>query len=159
MLYKKFFKFSSVIILCIFILTSCKYTNSMSASEVLEHTKKEFKNLPDGFTYLKSAEEGDDNFLPSSTISILYGSDSQNNEFTLIEDYAIYISSFAVPCEIAVFKCYSSSDTQIIASMCLERISSLSFLLQESDFRMLVDNAKVEIYGKFVVMTMAQYKS
>ena len=51
-------------------------------------------SLPAGQTYLAHTEEGGEHYLSSDTAQSLYGAESVENTFPLIEDYAIYISSF-----------------------------------------------------------------
>ena len=110
--------------------------------------------LPSGETYLKSAEEGSAGYLDQSMINTLYGKEGAS-VFLLIEDYAIYISSFAVPYEVAVFKCYSRSDSDSVAELCLERIETLKVILRDSEHFELVQRARVEIKGRYVVMKIA----
>ena len=146
-----FIKFASILLL-LFLLPSCKDTKS--AEDVLFNITKDFDDLPDGSVYLSSAEEGSQKFLSVSMINSLYHDDASKYEFSLIEEYAIYISNFAKPCEIAVYKCYSSSDTDLIATMCLRRIEKLRAMLAGTSFCEIIDSADVEVKGHFVIVTM-----
>ena len=134
-------------------MTSCAGDNR-SAEDILADITDDIADLPDGNVYKKSAEEGDKGFLSPALCEALYGANAQRDKFPLTDDFAIYLSSFAMPCEVAVFKCYSASDTDVIAGMLLSRISELKILLAESEFLYLADSATVEIDGRFVIMKM-----
>ena len=125
-----------------------------SAEDLLSDLTEDITELPDGNVYKKSAEGGDKSFLSPALCEALYGSSAQSDKLPLTEDFAIYLSSFAIPCEIAVFKCYSASDTDVIAGMLLSRISELKVLLAESEFLYLAESATLDIDGKFVIMKM-----
>lgn len=146
-----FIKITSILLL-LFLLPSCKDTRS--AEDVLFNITKDFDNLPDGSVYLSSAEEGSKKFLSVAMINSLYHNGAAEYEFSLVEEYAIYISSFAKPCEIAVYKCYSASDTDLIASMCHKRIEKLRVMLAGTSFAEIIDAADVEVKGRFVIVTM-----
>ncbi len=146
-----FIKFTSILLI-LFLLTSCKDTRS--AEDVLFNITKDFDDLPDGSVYLSNAEEGSEKFLSVGIINSLYHDGAAEYEFSLIEEYAIYISSFAKPCEIAVYKCYSASDTDLIASMCLRRIEKLRIMLAGTSFAEITDAADVDVKGHFVIVTM-----
>ena len=145
-------KFIVFLILTMLIFTSC--SDSRSAEDTLFSISKELDSLPYGNIYLKSSKEGEDSFLNRDTITTLYSESANEYEFTLIEDFAIYLCT-KVPCEIAVFKCFSSSDTDVIAAMCLKRIDMLCILLEETPYKDIPKNAKVSISGKFVTVLMA----
>ena len=146
-------KFTSILLLLL-LPPLCACTDQKSAETILFDITKDFTELPDGSVYLSSAEEGSKNFLVPSLINSLYYEGAAEYEFSLVEEYAIYISDFAKPCEIAVYKCYSRSDTNLIASMCLRRIESLRVILKDTSFADVVMNAKIEIRGHFVIVTM-----
>ena len=151
-------KIHKIFILILFILllpslfSSCK--DNRRAEDILFNITKEIDDLPDGNVYLKSADEGSESFLSPMIISALYGEGAILYEFSLIEDFAVYLSSFKSPCEVAVYKCYSASDTDIIASMCLSRIENLKIILAETSFSERLSNATIDISGKFVIVTM-----
>ncbi len=107
--------------------------------------------LPSGETYLRGAEEGSAGYLDASVIKSLYGEDGEA-AFLLLEDYAIYLSSFAAPCEVAVLVCYSASDTECVAELCLERIETLKVILRDTEFFDVMQRASVTIKGRTVVM-------
>ena len=145
-----------IIILFVFLLptlfSSCN--DNRRAEDILFSITKDIDDLPDGNVYLKSADEGSECFLSPMIISALYGEGAVSYEFSLIEDFAVYLSSFKTPCEVAVYKCYSASDTDLIASMCLSRIENLKIILAETSFSETLSNATVSVSGKFVIVTM-----
>lgn len=148
---KKFILFTVTIALVLSLFSSCGDTRS--AEELLLSITKDLDSLPYGNLYLKSASESDASFLTNDTIVSLYHEGAVDYEFTLIEDFAIYLCQ-KEPCEIAVYKCYSSSDTDLIASMCLRRIDMLRILLEETPYKDIPKKAKIEISGKFVTVIM-----
>ena len=111
--------------------------------------------LPAGETYLCGAEEGSEGYLPEDTMGFMYGKDAKER-FSLLEDYAIYISSFAAPYEVAVLKCRSVSDTDTLAAMCLERADCLKVLLRDTEYAELARGARIYTEGRFVVMIMGK---
>ena len=149
---RKFLFFITLLTLVLLILPSCKDTRS--AEDILFGITKDISTLPHGNVYLKSAEEGGAAYLSPAMISALYGEGAALYEFTFVEDFAVYVSSFARPCEVAVYKCYSASDTDLIASMCLSRIDNLKVVLSGTSFSDIVSSATVRISGKFVIVTM-----
>ena len=140
------------ILLALLSLGSCD--SEKSAEEILFSITQGQDSLPNGTVYTRSAPEGSQNYLSGSMIKTLYHESAEEYEFTLIEDFAIYLSSFAKPCEIAVYKCYSRSDTDLIASMCLKRIEKLRIMLAQTAFCEIPENAKIDIKGRFVIVTM-----
>ena len=132
-------------------LTSCKETRN--AEDILLYITNDIEELPYGNLYLKSAQEGSAAHLPKSSLISLYGEDAIGYEFSLVEDYAIYLCT-KYPCEIAVYKCYTYSDTELIAMMCLKRIDTLRVLLEGTPYKDIPKNSKVEINGRVVSVTM-----
>ncbi len=119
------------------------------AMEKLE--KKE--SLPQGIVYIPGVPEGSERFLSPFLMESLYGTHAKEI-FPLIEDYAIYLSSFAEPYEIAVFRCYSASDTDVVAGLCMERADLLRVLLHDTAFYAFSDSVHVRISGRYVIMYM-----
>ncbi len=108
-------------------------------------------SLPAGRLYLRGADEGSENFLSLDTMSVMYGNEAEN-DFAVIEDFAIYVSEVALPCEVAVFRCYSSSDTDTVAAMCLERADMIKVLLKDTGLAELCEGTEVVVRGHYVVM-------
>ena len=72
-----------------------------------------------------------------------------------IEDYAMFFSTRGVG-EIAIFKCYSRTDTREVARMCLERADEIKVLLHKSEWREKSESIKIIISGQHVLMAFAQ---
>ena len=66
--------------------------------------------------------------------------------------YAIYLSGFAEPYEIAVFHCRAESDTDKLYAICSERIDQLKVLLLQTSYAGFADTAQICIHGKYVIM-------
>lgn len=140
-----------LIIIClalIFCVASCGARES--AEDILYSICAEAE-LPSGVTYLRGAAEGSAGYLDAGVIESLYGEDGEA-AFLLLEDYAIYLSSFAVPYEVAVLECYSASDTERVAELCLERIDVLKVILRDTEYFDVMQRASVKIKGRTVVM-------
>ncbi len=150
---KKIVLLTFILALILALFSSCGESNKKSAEDILLSITKDLDALPYGNLYLKSAEEGEQEHLNTDAIASLYHEGANEYEFTLIEDFALYLCP-KEPCEVAVFKCYSKSDTDLIAAMCLSRIDMLSTALEETPYSDIPKNAKVDIKGRFVTVVM-----
>ena len=103
----------------------------------------------EAFIYSTTASEGEIGYFSGELRITLYGEDQVEECFSLIEDCSVYISPRNVG-ELAVFKCYSRSDTGSIAAMCLERADILSVALNSIDALNKNQKAHVEIHGRYV---------
>ena len=121
------------------------------AEELLRREMARIDGLPQGEIYYSFAVEGEVGYLSERLIATLYGPHAIHRCFPLIEEYAIYLSSFAEPCEIAVFRCYEKSDADRIAEMCLSRIDEIRISLGSIGFR---GEGKTEVLvcGRLVTM-------
>ena len=149
---KRFFVF---IILLTFICAfsgSCG-KESASAEEMLSSLMAKTKGLPAGQIYVKDAFEGEKEYFSRSLCESMYGEDAYGL-LAVVEDYAIYMSSAQAPYEIAVFKCFSSTDAEKIGTLCLERAEFLRVILGKTEWRALVDSASVTVSGRTVIMTV-----
>ena len=99
--------------------------------------------------YSSAAQEGEVGYFADELKIILYGEKRAAECFPLVEECAVYISPNKLE-ELAVFKCYSRSDTDSIAAMCLERADSLSVALNSIDSLNKNQKAHVEIHGRYV---------
>ena len=112
-------------------------------------------NLPSGKIYTYSSCEGEEGYLPLPTAAALYGKDAWEELYPLIEDYAVYLSAYAMPYEAAVFVCRSESDTDTLIEMCLTRADTLSVLLRDTEFGGM--SGKTQIYHKGRCVAMLLY--
>lgn len=108
-------------------------------------------SMPVGQIYLSGSEEGSENFLTLDMADAMYGAEAEK-VLSLVEDFAIYVSGVGAPREAAVFRCYSRSDTDTVAALCLERIDAINVLLKDSGAAELVSGAQVTLRGHYVVM-------
>lgn len=148
---KKFISF--FLIISLLSLSSCA-KDKISAEELLSSLEKEIPSLSYGAVYLSGADEGTRQYMSYALFSVLYG-DGSEALLHLIEEYAIYLSSFLVPSELAVFKCYSPSDAPKIEKMCLLRLSFLKKHFKGSEYASVVDSASIVRSGRFVIMAIA----
>ena len=149
---KRFFVFMISLIFVCTCLLSCG-NESTSAEEMLSSIMAKSNGLPAGEIYLKGASEGEKGYFSQSLCESMYGEDAYEM-LTFVEDYAIYMSSMQAPYEIAIFKCFSSTDTEKIGTLCLERAEILRVLLGKTEWRELVDSASVRVSGRTVIMTV-----
>ncbi len=135
-------------------LTACgEHSEGMETERILTSLMEAQESFPGGVTFRHTATEGMEDYLPPSAREAMYGADSERY-FKLIEQYSIYMSSFAAPYEIGVFKCYSKSDGLKIEAMCRTRWDIVSVALRETEFYGLCDDIRVLRKGDTVVFIM-----
>jgi len=144
------------LLLLLIVLLGCTACGreEMGAEEALAELM-EREELPSGECYRAAAEEGQTGYLSRDTRDALYGADS-GELFGTVADYAIYLSAFPVPCEIALFRCHSATDADRIAAMCLERIDLLTVALRGTPHGEIPQKAKLIRRGRWVVMLMTE---
>ena len=141
------------VILCV-CLSACERQNADTA-ELLAELIEVSGELPDGEIYRSDAEEGSEGYLSPYLRESLYGENAEEL-FETVEEYAIYLSSFVVPIEIAIFRCYSATDAHQIEAMCLNRAESLRIALRGTEFEELTDSVRVLCRGRYVVMLLTE---
>ena len=132
----------------------CRQVTPRGADEILCDYMARQDSLPAGVIYRAGAAEGEDGYFSAQMMARMYGEEADIRCFSLVEDYAIYLSSFAEPCEIAVLRCYAKSDCDRIAEMCLARIETLRIALVGTPYRARADAASVVVEGNLVVMRL-----
>jgi len=136
-------------------LTVCSCSQEQKGTDVLlGELLAEAEDLPMGEIFRSDAVEGEAGYFSERLMATVYGESAVTHCFPLVEEYAIYLSSFAEPCEIAVFRCYARSDTDRVAEMCLSRIEQLRIQLGGTDYRARADRATVSVEGRLVVMRL-----
>ena len=138
-----------ILILSFLVLCSCSEA-SKSCEDIALRLCDELK-LPTGQMYCKESADSPLRALPADTMRIMYGGQGEE-VFELIEDYSIYLCAAGAPYEVAVFKCYSPSDSDSVTALCLERADSLSVLLRDTEYADIAVNARVYSKGKYTVM-------
>ena len=110
--------------------------------------------LPAGQVYRMEAAPGEAEYAEDELLSVLYGNGSLPSEFEVINDFSIRLCGFAEPYELAVFRCVSTRDAYDVAQMCLRRADRIQISCRETPYSALVDNARVCILGKYVLMAI-----
>lgn len=149
---KRFVLFCFAVLIFAAALLSCK-AESESAEELLSSLMADTQGLPAGNIYIKGASEGENAYFSQSICESMYG-ERAFELLSLTEDFAIYMASVAAPYEIAVFKCYSASDAEELAAICMDRAQDLRILLSNTEWRELCDSAKINVDGRTVIMTV-----
>ena len=145
---------SGMLLLCLLSLVSCAEPRPVRA--LLEEYMAE-QPLPAGFCYDSQADEGEAAYLSKSLLISLYGADAPALLSRTAESYALYLSAFPTPCEIAVFRLYARSDTDAVLSLCLSRLDQLRVLLRHTDHEAALARATVEAHGRLVVFRIPPY--
>ena len=133
---------------------SCQRAKSKSASEILEQEMQGVESLPAGEIYRSGRNVWESGYFSPSLMASMYGKEAEERTFPLIEEYAIYLSSFPNPCEISVFRCFSKTDVDRVAEMCLSRKETLRIGLAGMSLRARADAATVEVQGRTVIFRM-----
>ena len=128
-------------------LSSCSQKDA-SAEELFDVIYFSLSPAPDGILYLSHSDEGTRHYMSSALFSTVYGAIEEN----VIEEYAIYHTSFAIPFEIAVFKCYSPSDVDRVEALCLARLDLLLRHYKGTSYESAIRSASILHKGRFVAM-------
>lgn len=149
-------RFFSVIIVLIIVMSavSCM-ANNKPCMEILNEIVDDVERLPAGKIYRSGSEAGGEGFYTEGMRKTMYGEDSERY-FSLMEEYALFVSSSGVPCEIAVFKCYSATDARGVEFMCRNRAQLLSVALNGTGFATLCDRIIIIREGRYVLFVMAE---
>ena len=147
----RLFSFFISFLLCLG-LVSCSHTER-SASDILSSLTEAHEDLPAGVIYTPRADEGESGYLSFTLAEALWGEDAKEG-FSMLSDFAIYMSSFATPYEIGVFCCYSSTDAKRIEELCYARADIISVALRQTEFYSLCRNIRVVREGRVVVFLL-----
>lgn len=139
-----------LITLCL-LLVSCSTQKSASCDVIISRVLAENAEK-NGQIFLLGAEEGRLEYFSDQTKMLMYGENSLKNYFSKIEDCAVYVSSH-IPEELAIFKCYSRSDTDDIVKMCLERADMIKVSLRGSSWQEKTEKIRVTAHRRFVVFS------
>ena len=139
-----------LLLLSLLLLPSCS-RNERSAEDVFSAISEKLPTLSFGKLYLSGRTAGDATFMSPALFESLFGVDAP----PLVEEYAIYLSSFALPCEVAVFKCFSPSDTSRIERACLSRLDLLRRNFKGTEQESAIDSAYLTKKGRFVVFIVS----
>ena len=150
-------KLLPVFLLLALLLSGCSSGKDINCETVLIKALAYTGGLSreNGRIFLLSAEEGSAEYFSDENKAILYGKKALEYSFEKIEDCAIFVSS-SFPEEIAVFKCYSSSDTGEIASFCLSRADDIKVALRGTEWSAKAGRIRVSIYRRFVFFVFTE---
>lgn len=143
--------FILTVLLCLS-LVSCG-GRRQSAYEMLSSVTAGLEELPQGVIYVASAEMGEEGYLSPTVAEALWGDDADEG-FSMLSDYAIYMSSFAAPYEIGVFCCYSATDARRIEELCRARADIVRVALKQTEFYYLCGNLRIVRKGRTVIFLM-----
>lgn len=143
-------------------LASCFGGKAPETSEVLSAMTSAQSSLPAGNYYTTKSSPGAPDYLSDSVFAALYGSGESPAVMKRTESVSAYISSGLYAFEMAVFLCVSERDTAEIADLCLSRIELMRTFYNTNARRLSldmsakenIDNAKVSIIGRYVIMAV-----
>lgn len=147
----RLFSFLVAALLCLS-LFSCS-SEEKDAYDILSSLMEKHTDLPAGVVYTPDAREGEEGYLSPVLAEALWGEDAAEG-FSMLSDYAIYMSSFAAPYEIGVFCCYSATDARRIEELCRSRADIISVALRQTEFYGLCGNLRIARKGRTVVFLM-----
>jgi hypothetical protein len=102
-----------------------------------------------GLVFFAEASEGDIEYFSADICTAMYGEEAMQRYFSLIEDFAIFVSQRTAG-ELAIFRCYSRSDTDLIVKMCLCRADTVKVGLRGSEYEEKSKDIKVCVYDDIV---------
>ena len=108
-----------------------------------------------GYIYSSSADEESIGYLSDGMLRRLYGEKYEKSAAPLVEDAALFISARGAG-ELALFRCYSSSDTDTLLKLLLERADTLKVGLRGSAYEQKSEGIVVEIRGKYVLFCFVE---
>lgn len=143
---------SLLLLFSLLFLSSCS-KKDRSAEELFFSLSEKLPPLSAGALYLSGRSAGDDHYMPPSLFAAVFDKDA----LSYIEEFAIYLSSFALPCEIAIFKCYSPSDCKKAERMCMRRLDSLKRYFAQTEHERIFDRPFLKSSGKTVIFVISPY--
>ena len=147
---RRFLQIALFILAFLMIFLSSCGREGKNAAEVFDGFIFEIEKLPDGDILRSGSIEGSGEYLSESICATLYGERATKDIFPLVENFSIYLCSFAYPFEVAVFKCYSKSDTDLVSEMCFKRGDMVKVLLHSEG----INDVEIRVMtkGNFVAM-------
>lgn len=113
------------------LLGGCGRKGEKTAAEVVAAILPLCGETPTGVWYRSGAERGQEDYISATDFDLLYGEGSAEEYGPFVREYSIYLSSFAEPFEVAVFRCYEKSDADRVGGMLLRRSDRLKVFLRE----------------------------
>lgn len=131
----------------------CCSRDETKAQDVVRVALEYGGEAPVGVLYHIDAQEGSEGFLSPKMIKDIYGEDGAEL-FSLLEDYAVFISSQKIPYEVAVFKSRARSDGLKLELLLRQRRDTLSVALRGTSFYEMVDKIRIERVGDTVIFVL-----
>ena len=144
-----------LLVLSILLLLCACAKEQATAAQVLDALVKAEIGLPAGQIYLSAAPEDDASYLSPDLMAALYGEGELPWQLSLLEDYGLFLSAAQHPCEFAVFRVRSRSDTDDVAAMCLSRLDTLRSHYKNTQYASYTQNARVVVIGKYVLLLIS----
>lgn len=153
----KFIRFIAfALVFCTFMLYGCSKRDadaySVLAALVIASGEDFEQN---GYVYSSRASEGDAEYLPRDTLATLYGEKYIEYWDETVEECALFLCTRGVG-EIAVFKCYSRSDTETVSTMLLERADELKVALRHTEWEEESGEISIEVKGKYLLFAFTR---
>ena len=146
-----------LIFILIFVLIFCSCAKQQSTQtllvSLLEVSGESLEG--NGIFYYSEALEGELGYFSKADQFLMYGKDNVEHNFPKIEACAMFVSS-RVPSELAIFKCYSASDTDEIERMCLERADEIKVALYNTQWRDKTEGIRVIAYKRYVLFSFVE---
>ena len=157
-----------VLLLCL--LTSCGRggTPPPAASAVLDAMTAAMtasaQPVPDGLTYIRSADPTAPDHLTDTLFSALFGeaarglltSDPDEGGAPPIGDAALFLSLAPYPCELAVFRCSDLRTAATVASLCRSRLDTVAAGYRGTEWADMAAGGRVAVEGCYVLLAVAE---
>lgn len=151
---KKYIAFVLVFLLA---LCSCSQNVEEDTFDILcELLAYSGENREEAALYSSSADIGEFGYIDDGIKTTLYGERCDKDYFPLVEEYSICLFERQAG-EVALFKCYSRSDTDTIAQMCLERADLIKVMLNGTEHEEKSRAIRIEIHGRYVLFSFSDH--
>ncbi len=138
------------------LLTSCAHFQGNADTMLSKLLALSGEAVEDGgYIFTSVTDENDVGYMSDEYKNMLYSQKATETYFPKIEEFAIFVSSRSVG-ELAVFRCYSSSDTDLIVEMCLERADSLKIALRGTQWEEKSKNILISVSGRCVLFCFCE---
>lgn len=134
------------------LLPSCS-AKDPSAMEIFSSITEKLPSLPRGSLYISGRAAGDEHYMSPALFSAVF----DKKLLSYVEEYVIYLSSFSLPCEIAVFKCYSSFDRKVVERACMRRLDHLRSYFGSTEHQSTLSSPIIESSGRTVIFIISPH--
>ena len=150
-------RFIALILIPLTLISFCFCAKSENAScrEILSAITECEAGLPAGRIYSMKADAGDREFLSDSLLSALYGDGGMPPAADGWLDCAIFLSSPAHICELAVFLCDSPDTATDTARMLCRRLDLIRVAKGDGKYAFYLDSATVTVMRNYVLFVIS----